>query len=78
MSKGGRKSKYDPATTPAKAEELARDLLTNAQIAAKLGIHIDTFCTWQNKYAEFREAVKRGQAEANKDLVKSEGNGKVS
>ena len=71
MSKGGRKSKYDPATTPAKAEELARDLLTNAQIAAKLGIHIDTFCTWQNKYAEFREAVKRGQAEANKDLVKA-------
>ena len=43
MSKGGRKSKYDPATTPAKAEELARDLLTNAQIAAKLGIHIDTY-----------------------------------
>ena len=69
MGKGGRKSKYDPETTPAKAEELAKDLLTNAQIAAKLGIHIDTFCTWQNRYPEFREAVKRGQAEANRDLV---------
>ena len=69
MSKAGRKSKYDPETTPAKAEELAKDLLTNTQIAAKLGIHIDTFCTWQNRYPEFREAVKRGQAEANRDLV---------
>ena len=65
----GRKTKYDPETTPVKAEELAKDLLTNAQIATKLGIHIDTFCTWQNKYPEFREAVKRGQAEANRDLV---------
>ena len=33
MSKVGRKSKYNPAVTPAKAEELAKDLLTDAQIA---------------------------------------------
>lgn len=65
----GRKSKYDPATTPAKAEELARDLLTDAQIAANLGIHIDTFYTWQKSHPEFSEAVKRGKQAANRDLV---------
>ena len=69
MGKCGRKSKYDPETTPAKAEELARDLLTDAQIAAKLGIHIDTFYTWQNSHPEFSVAVKRGKQEANRDLV---------
>ena len=69
MSKGGRKSKYDPATTPAKAEEFAKDLLTDAQIAAKLGISYETFRQWQNKYVAFSAAVKRGKAEANRDLV---------
>ncbi len=69
MSKGGRKSKYDPATTPAKAEEYARDLLTDAQIAAQLGINQATYYTWQNKYSEFSEAIKRGKSEANRDLV---------
>ena len=65
----GRKSKYDPATTPSKAEELAKDLLTDAQIAAKLGISYETFRQWQNKYVAFSTAVKRGKAEANRDLV---------
>ena len=69
MSKGGRKSKYDPATTPSKAEELARDLLTDAQIAAKLGITYETFRQWGHKYTAFSAAVKRGKQEANRDLV---------
>ena len=69
MSKGGRKSKYDPATTPAKAEEFARELLTDAQLCAKLGISYETFYQWQKKYPEFMEAVKRGKQEANRDLV---------
>lgn len=65
----GRKSKYDPATTPSKAEELARDLLTDAQIAAKLGITYETFRQWMNKFDAFSVAVKRGKSEANRDLV---------
>ena len=69
MSKGGRKSKYDPATTPAKAEEFARELLTDAQLCAKLGISYETFYQWQKKHPEFMEAVKRGKQEANRDLV---------
>ena len=70
MSKGGRKSKYDPLSTPHLAEEYAADLLTDAQICAKLGVHHDTFYTWQKKYPEFLAAVKRGKALANEKLVK--------
>ena len=69
MGKAGRKSKYDPETTPAKAEELARDLLTDAQITAQLGITHETFYQWQKRYPEFLAAVKRGKQEANRDLV---------
>ena len=69
MGKGGRKSKYDPETTPAKAEELAKDLLTDAQIAAQLGITYETFRQWSHKYVAFSVAVKRGKQEANRDLV---------
>ncbi len=65
----GRKSKYDPETIPAKAEELAKELLTDAQIGAKLGITHETFYQWQKRYPEFSEALKRGKAEANRDLV---------
>lgn len=65
----GRKSKYDPATTPSKAEELAKDLLTDAQICANLGISYETFYLWQKRYPEFLKAVKRGKQEANRDLV---------
>ena len=47
MTKFGRKSKYDPLITPSQAEDYAKELLTNAQIAAKLGISHETsidFC----------------------------------
>ena len=69
MGKAGRKTKYDPETTPAKAEELAKDLLTDAQIYAKLGITHETFYQWQKAHPEFLEALKRGKQEANRDLV---------
>ena len=67
----GRKSKYDPLITPSLAEDYAKELLTNAQIAAKLGISHETFCQWQNKYIEFAEAIKRGKAVSNVALVKA-------
>ena len=50
MVKAGRKSKYDPLMTPSLAEEYAREILTDAQIAAKLGISHTTFMDWQKKY----------------------------
>lgn len=71
MSKAGRKSKYDPLSTPLKAEEYASELLTDAQICVKLGISHETFCQWKRKYVEFSEAIKRGKAVANRELVKA-------
>ena len=71
MSKAGRKGKYDPEVMPQLAEQYASEILTDAQIAAKLGIHISTFIDWQKKYSEFSEAIKRGKAVSNVALVKS-------
>lgn len=71
MAKSGRKSKYDPLITPSLAEDYAKELLTDAQIAAKLGIHISTFIDWQKKYSEFSEAIKRGKAVSNVALVQA-------
>lgn len=71
MSKFGRRTKYDPLNTPRLAEEYAKEVLTDAQISAKLGIHISTFIEWQKKYSEFSEALKRGKAVSNVALVKA-------
>ena len=71
MAKGGRKSKYDPLITPSLAEDYAKELLTDAQIAAKLGISYETFRQWQNKYTVFSEAIKRGKAVSNVALVQA-------
>ncbi len=67
----GRKSKYDPKSTPVLAEQYAKEILTDAQIAAKLGIHIDTYYVWQKKFPEFSEAIKRGKAVSNVDLLQA-------
>lgn len=66
----GRKSKYDPLNTPILAEKYASEILTDAQIAAKLGIHISTFMEWQKKHKEFFLAIKRGKAASNAELLK--------
>ena len=71
MAKDGRKSKYDPLITPSQAEDYAKELLTNAQIAAKLGISYETFRRWQNKYSAFCEAIKRGKAVSNVKLIEA-------
>ena len=42
-------------------ENLAKEGLTNADIAKKLGIAMSTFCEYQNKYSEFKEALKKGK-----------------
>ena len=71
MAKVGRKSKYDPLTTPALAEEYASEVLIDPQIAAKLGIHLETYYVWQKKYPEFSSAIKRGKTASNQNLVKA-------
>lgn len=71
MAKGGRKSKYDPLITPSLAEDYASELLTDDQIAAKLGISNPTFYEWQKKYSEFSSAIKRGKAVSNVKLIEA-------
>lgn len=71
MAKCGRKSKYDPLITPSQAEDYAKELLTDDQIAAKLGITRATFYDWQKKYTDFFDAIKRGKAVSNVKLIEA-------
>lgn len=43
-------------------EGWARDGLTDAQIAAKMGIAVSTLYDYKVKFSEFSEALKRGKA----------------
>ena len=45
-----------------KVEALAAQGLLQKEIAAALGIHVSTLCDKKNQYAEFSEAITRGQA----------------
>lgn len=56
-----RKTKYDPRTFPQLAEGYARDGLNDEQIAAKLGLGMSTYYSMQNRFPEFREAIKKGK-----------------
>jgi hypothetical protein len=56
----GRPSAYDPDKNIL-VEGWARDGLTNEQIAHNLGITVKTLYEWQNKYSEFRNALKNGK-----------------
>jgi len=58
----GRKTKYNPEETPKFAEEYARQGLNDEQIAHNLGVNLQTYYTWQKKYPQFLEALKRGKA----------------
>lgn len=71
MPRTGRKGKYDPLTTPKLAEEYASEILTDEQIATKLGISKDTFYQWLKKHTDFSDAIKRGKSVSNLKLVKA-------
>ena len=44
-----------------KVEAWARDGLTNKQIANNIGVNVDTIYTWQNRFSDFHDALKRGK-----------------
>ena len=67
----GRKLKYDPEKTPKLVEGYAMDGLTDAQIAARLGIVSSTLYAWKNQYPDFANALKAGRAPLNADLEKT-------
>ena len=61
----GRKGRHDDWVSPdglLAVQGFARDGLTDAQIAQKIGISLSTYYEWQNKYPEFSEAIKKGKA----------------
>lgn len=55
------KCKYND-TFPLLAEGMARRGLIDEQIAANLGISVDTFYQYLKRYPEFSESLKRGKA----------------
>ena len=63
-SNAGAKSKYDDSL-PEIAEGYARRGLSDADIARNLGISLETYYSYQKKYVEFFEAIKRGKRPAN-------------
>lgn len=67
---GGRPSKYKPEYNLA-AEYMARNGLTDAEIAEKLGISEATITNWKNDYPEFLASLKRGKAEPDENVEKS-------
>lgn len=60
----GRPPKW-PYIDLAKVREYAQSGMTNDQIALVLGVHRDTIYDWQNKWADFSDALKGGKALAN-------------
>ncbi|KKU53564.1 MAG: hypothetical protein UX75_C0036G0039 [Candidatus Moranbacteria bacterium GW2011_GWE2_47_10] len=60
----GAKSKYEDSW-PEIAEGYARRGLSDADIAKNLGISVNTFYVYQNKYEEFSKAIQRGKKPAN-------------
>ncbi|MCK4761967.1 MAG: transposase [Candidatus Aminicenantes bacterium] len=60
-----RKSKYNPDTFPLLAEGHARNELNDAQIATKLGVGLSSFYSYQKKYPQFLDALKRGRIPVN-------------
>lgn len=68
---GGRPSKYDVDIHPAWAWSLAKDGLTEKEIASKMDIALSTFSEWKGKYSEFSDAVKMGKEPADSKVEQS-------
>jgi len=67
----GRPTDYNPDKHPALAEALAREGLTNTEIADKLGVSKVTLHAWQNKYPEFLNSIKIGKETPDDNVEKS-------
>lgn len=67
----GRPTKYDPAETPGKAAQFARDGLTEDQIAGRLGIGRTTLFEWRQRYPDFANALKEQKAVIDSKVERS-------
>jgi hypothetical protein len=70
MAYRGRPTEYDEKLTPKLAEALAKQGLTNEELAEELGISIRTFYQWKEVYPDFSHSVKAGGSPIN-DRVKN-------
>lgn len=57
----GRPTKFEQSMVIA-VKYMAYSGLTDVQMAEELGINIDTFYDWQNKFPAFSEAIKEGKS----------------
>lgn len=69
--KVGRRGKYEDWLTEdglLKVQGWARDGLSNEQIAHNIGITAKTLCEWQNRFSEFRNAIKKGKEVVDREV----------
>lgn len=69
--KAGRHGKYEEwldKDNLLKVQGWARDGLSNEQIAHNIGITAKTLCEWQNRFGEFRNAIKRGKEVVDREV----------
>lgn len=70
-NKGGAKGKYQEWLTEeglVKLEGLARDGLTDEQIANNIGIRRETLYAWKNKFPNISNALKRGKEVVDREV----------
>jgi len=61
MAEAGRPTLFDENLTPKLAQALARQGLTNEEIAKEMGIATSTLYLWQSEYPLFSEALSKGK-----------------
>lgn len=69
--KAGRHGKYEEWLDKdglLKVQGWARDGLSNEQIAHNIGITAKTLCEWQNRFGEFRNALKKGKEVVDREV----------
>lgn len=69
-----RPNKWDELDIPSKLESItgwAKQGSTNEEIAKMLGVSLAVLYGWKNKYPEFKEAIKKGKAVADGELLNS-------
>lgn len=70
-TKRGRRGEYEDWITEdglLKVQGWARDGLSNEQIAHNIGITAKTLCEWQNRFSEFRNAIKKGKEVVDREV----------
>ncbi len=65
---GGAPTKYNSKYHPLLAEALARNGLTDKEIAEKIGICEKTLDNWKNEYPEFLLSIKKGKEEPDNQV----------